>query len=110
MFLTGLPARRLKSDDGGAWMNLFDKDKELIFKIVNGILLIWLVAAIVFTASNIINLVIADPYVDPYGRGNMNVYQLRGLLGSIANVIIVGTALFVINRNPGRKNENKEEK
>lgn len=80
-------------------MNLFDRDKELIFRIVNGILLIWFVAAIVFTASNVINLVIADPYVDPYGRGNMDVYQIRGLLGSIANVIIVGIALFVINKS-----------
>lgn len=79
-------------------MNLFDKDKELIFRIVNGILLIWFVAAIVFTASNIINLVIADPYVDPYGQGGTNVYQIRGLLGSIANVIIVGIALFLINK------------
>jgi hypothetical protein len=79
-------------------MNLFDRDKELIFRIVNGILLIWFVAAIVFTASNIIDLVIADPYVDPYGQSGTNVYQIRGLLGSIANVIIVGIALFVINK------------
>lgn len=79
-------------------MNLFDKEKELVFKIVNGILLIWLVAAIVFTASNAINLIIPDPYVDPYGTGGMDVYELRGLLGSIANVIIVGVALFIINK------------
>lgn len=88
-------------------MNLFDRDKELIFRIVNGILLIWFVAAIVFTASNVINLVIADPYVDPYGRGNMDVYQIRGLLGSIANVIIVGIALFVINKHK-RTEDNME--
>lgn len=79
-------------------MNLFDKDKELIFRIVNGILLIWFVAAIVFTVSNVIDLVLADPYVDPYGQGGTNVYQIRGLLGSIANVIIVGVALFLINK------------
>lgn len=88
-------------------MNLFDRDKELIFRIVNGILLIWLVAAIVFTASNVINLVIADPYVDPYGKGNIDVYQIRGLLGSIANVIIVGIALFVINK-PKKNDDNQE--
>jgi len=90
-------------------MNLFDRDKELIFKIVNGILLIWFVAAIVFTASSIINLAIADPYVDPYGQ-NMDVYQIRGLLGSIANVIIVGVALFVINKAPKQVEEKKENK
>lgn len=88
-------------------MNLFDRDKELIFRIVNGILLIWFVAAIVFTASSIINLVIADPYVDPYNKGGMDVYQIRGLLGSIANVIIVGVALFIINKP--KKAEDKPE-
>lgn len=94
-------------------MNLFDRDKELIFKIVNGILLIWFVAAIVFTASNIINLAIADPNAGIYGK-SMDIYAVRGLLGSIANVIIVGIALFVINKNPQKieenKDENKEEK
>lgn len=84
-------------------MNLFDREKELIFKIVNGILLIWLVAAIVFTASNIINLIIVQPGATRYGETGMDVYAIRGLLGSIANVIIVGVALFLINKNPAKK-------
>ncbi|MDD2371176.1 MAG: hypothetical protein PHQ32_04160 [Firmicutes bacterium] len=88
-------------------MNLFAKEKELIFKIVNGILLIWFVAAIVFTASSIIDLVIADPYVDPYNSG-ADVYQIKSLLGSVANIIIVGVALFVINKSPKKTDENKE--
>ncbi len=36
-------------------MNLFNKEKELILKITNGILLVWLLAAIVFTGSYIID-------------------------------------------------------
>ncbi len=88
-------------------MNLFTKEKELIFKIVNGILLIWFVAAIVFTASSIIDLIIADPYVDPYNKG-IEVYQIKSLLGSIANVIIVGIALFLTNKNPKNSEEHKE--
>lgn len=42
-------------------MNLFHKDKEIIFKIVNAVLLIWLVSALVFVCSNAINLMIKEP-------------------------------------------------
>jgi hypothetical protein len=42
-------------------MDLFNKDKEIIFKIVNAILLIWFVSALVFVCSNVINLVIKEP-------------------------------------------------
>jgi len=41
---------------GGEMMILFSKDKEIIFKITNAILLIWLLGALVFTANNIIDL------------------------------------------------------
>ena len=39
-------------------MILFSKDKEIIFKITNAILLIWLLGALVFTANNIIDLLV----------------------------------------------------
>lgn len=42
-------------------MVLFSKDKEIIFKIVNAVLLIWLIAAIVFVASNVIELTVKEP-------------------------------------------------
>ncbi len=42
-------------------MFLFSKEKEIIFKITNAILLIWLVAAVVFVASSIIQLTLKEP-------------------------------------------------
>lgn len=42
-------------------MNLFSKDKEIIFKIVNAVLLIWLIGAIVFVASSVIELAVKEP-------------------------------------------------
>lgn len=42
-------------------MTLFSKEKEIIFKIVNAILLIWLIGAIVFVASSVIELAIKEP-------------------------------------------------
>lgn len=42
-------------------MSLFSKEKEIIFKITNAILLIWLIAAIVFVASSIIELTLKEP-------------------------------------------------
>ncbi len=45
-------------------MSLFSKDKEIIFKITNAILLIWLIAAVVFTFSSIINLIYTEPTRD----------------------------------------------
>lgn len=42
-------------------MFLFNKEKEIILRITNAILLIWLVAAIVFTASSVIELTLKEP-------------------------------------------------
>ena len=51
-------------------MILFSKDKEIISKIVNGVLLIWLVAALIFTAFNLITMLVKDPNSTSY-----NVYK-----------------------------------
>ena len=42
-------------------MYLFSKDKEIIFKITNAILLIWLIGATVVFSSSIIELVLKEP-------------------------------------------------
>lgn len=42
-------------------MILFSNEKEIIFKITNAVLLIWLVAAMAITCGSIINLVIKEP-------------------------------------------------
>jgi hypothetical protein len=42
-------------------MVLFSSDKEIIFKITNAVLLIWLVAAIAVAFSSVIRLVVKEP-------------------------------------------------
>lgn len=108
-------------------MNLFSKDKELINKIVNGMLLIWLTGALVFTFSIIVTTVIKDPALKSYK--NYKAINCRYLLYdettksdtysckedyqaskisekynkriaitiSLVNVIIVSSVLYVVN-------------
>ena len=42
-------------------MNLFSKEKEFVLKLINGILLIWLIIAMVVILSNIVNTFVKDP-------------------------------------------------
>ncbi|MDD2435186.1 MAG: hypothetical protein PHO63_02915 [Bacilli bacterium] len=42
-------------------MILFSKDKEIIFKITNAILLIWLIAAMVIATNSLIKMVVNEP-------------------------------------------------
>jgi hypothetical protein len=42
-------------------MVLFSSDKEIIFKITNAVLLIWLVAAIAIAFSSVIRIVVKEP-------------------------------------------------
>lgn len=117
-------------------MNLFSKDKEIIFKIVNGIFLIWFIAAVILTANSIIEYVVRDPvpsfqefrntefknYPEEKGNNmteaevrkmyeqsyqNRDSYSLRFMLTSIANVVIVGGAIFVINKTPEKRVDSK---
>jgi len=111
-------------------MNLFAKEKELIFKIVNGIFLIWFIAAVVITANSTIDLLIKEkvPTFEEYRMtelknypendkiseteltnmynqqyGTKDVYALKSTLNGIANIVIVGGAIYVLNRVPKKK-------
>lgn len=115
-------------------MILFEKEKELIWKITNAILLIWFVGAIVFTAGSAIDLAVKEPiptyeeyrlsdgyYMEKEGAlteaeietrtrasynqmyGYQEYYKLKALYISLANVVIVGGALYIINRHQGKK-------
>ncbi len=42
-------------------MFLFSKEKELIFKITNAVLLLWFVGAVIFTLVSIVNHVLKEP-------------------------------------------------
>ena len=113
-------------------MNLFSKDKELILKITNGILLIWFLGALMFTGYNIIEKLVKEPgYTyneyklqycgkydeitdyesncqEMYDRSKLDnkhsdFYTTRSLYTSILNVVIVGGALFLLNKKKETK-------
>lgn len=117
---------------GGVLMNLFSRDKDIIFKIVNGIFLIWFIAAVILTANSIIEYVVREPvptyqefrdteyknFPEEKGNGmteaevrkmydqsyqNRDSWALKFMFTSIANVVIVGGAILIINKTPGKK-------
>ncbi len=103
-------------------MNLFNKDKELILKITNAGLLVWFVGALIFTFSSGIELFMKEPTRDSsiidcekkcidgenqekccdvddnYNEEIDNFYKRRSLYVSLANVVIVGTTLVILNK------------
>jgi hypothetical protein len=119
-------------------MNLFSRDKDIIFKIVNGVFLIWFIAAVILTANSIIEYVVREPIPSyqefrvtefknfPEEKGNemtdaevrkmydqsysgRDSWALRFMFTSMANVVIVGGAILVINRTPNKKITKPEE-
>ena len=110
-------------------MNLFNKEKEFVLKLINGILLIWIIIAIVIVFSNIVNLVVKDPELtyDEYrivncvqspdedateaelscqeqyqaveiNNRSQNYYYYRSIVICLANILIVGSVIFILNR------------
>lgn len=113
-------------------MNLFSKDKELVLKLTNTVLLIWLIAALVFTFNSLLGTFMKEPvktlsyeeyketdcyfYKDDsieedfdkhckiqfdrymFELENRGFYDRRTLYVSLANVVFVGFALFLINK------------
>ncbi|MDD2371177.1 MAG: hypothetical protein PHQ32_04165 [Firmicutes bacterium] len=115
-------------------MNLFSKEKELIFKIVNGIFLIWLIAAVVITANSAIDYFVKEdiptyqefreteiknyPVDDKVSEEDLqimydqsyasrDVYALKSMLIGLANIVIVGGTIYILNRTPRVKLDKK---
>lgn len=106
-------------------MILFSKEKELILKILNGVLLVWFLGAIVFTLNNGIDLLVDKPSIEDkietckmqcveeegkdcgcdsmYYYDDSEHYELKSLYYSIANVIVVGPALYFLNKKKSTK-------
>ena len=104
-------------------MFLFSKDKEFILKITNAILLIWFLAALVFSFNNTLDLLIDKPNNNNKGCtkencavkdgncGCQNIeyfdmetrYQKISFYTSMANVVIVGGALYFLNKEKETK-------
>ena len=119
-------------------MKLFAPEKNLIHKILNGILVIWFVAAIVICFSFIVNYFLNDvnytkdefeivycgkgevleeeiysetecnaQYAAYVLREDDDLYLKRSLIFSVGQIIIVGSALVVLNL---KKEEGKPSK
>ncbi|MDD4188076.1 MAG: hypothetical protein PHX04_04925 [Bacilli bacterium] len=112
-------------------INLFSKDKELILKITNGILIIWLLGALIFTGNSIVNLAVQKPDYsyqeyetiycsNKYQEENENYcknmydnyllsekdniyYEKRILYTSIINIVVVGSAILFLNKSKAKK-------
>ena len=110
-------------------MNLFSEKKNIFLKIVNVILLIWLLTALFFCYTNIINLIMPEPiqtYAE-YRSGSCiyfddltdeekdkrceelyesykissersSYYNKKNLIIALGNVIIIGSALVLLNK------------
>lgn len=104
-------------------MKLFGKEKDLIKRSVNGILLVALIASVFFTFSNVVNIALGEDPNDTrycavketcspvnedcntvacersqYDK-DMEVYdETRGLLLSIFSVITFASTMFLVNR------------
>lgn len=113
-------------------MDLFNKEKELIFKITNAVFLIWLVAAVTIFIASGIRLIVEEPRLtyeeyetvncrffkenqdltdeeaeercrsnyesENVQRKNDDYYQKISLYTAGGSVIVVGAALFLMNR------------
>lgn len=111
-------------------MNLFGKDKELVLKLTNAALLIWLIGALVFTFSSALELYMKEPvrkrsydeykttcYMNKednqeeqekackaqfkdfeFEENNRSFYKRRSFYIAIANVVIVGSTLYLLNK------------
>lgn len=114
-------------------MNLFSKEKEFVLKLINGILLIWLIIAMVVILSNIVNTFVKDPELtyEEYKVVNcldnnddatvletdcqnsyqasgvndrlQNYYYYRSSIICLSNILIVGGVLYLLNREKEEK-------
>ena len=108
-------------------MDLFGKEKELVLKLVNGVLFIWLVIAVVLFFYNLVYLFVQEPSLtyDEYKSINCvdvensinlndqecnlkytadeiyarseNIYYYRSIIVCLIQVLIVGFALMLLN-------------
>ncbi|MEG2311618.1 MAG: hypothetical protein RSB72_02850 [Bacilli bacterium] len=121
-------------------MNLFGKEKEFVLKLINGIMLIWVIIATVVIFSNIVNLLVKDPALtyDDYRVVNcttektdsisyegechdryqanivnmrtQNYYYYRSIIIGLSNILSVGGVIVIINYNDFKPKNNKSTK
>lgn len=77
-------------------MKLFSKDLDLIKRVLNLILVVWFLGAIIFTYTNTVELIMDN---DKYTN---KTYQVKALVNSIGNTVIVGSFMFFLNREKNK--------
>ncbi len=112
-------------------MDLFGKDKELVLKLINAVLVIWFIAATIISFNILLNLVVKEEKInfkdykqvnciyinEEYNETNCKeMYnsnrrenrsymqdQKKSFAVGIFNIVIVGTTIYVLNRKKGKK-------
>ena len=109
-------------------MNLFSKDKELILRILNAVLIIWIVGGLAFFSSSIVNHFIKEPkinyeeykakncyYFDEKmdcesqynyylaSMGDVDYYNKRSMITSGIIIVLVMGVIAIININRKEK-------
>ena len=109
-------------------MNLFSKEKEIILKIINAILVVWILIASVVIVNNLVYIVVKDPEITyeeyklvncsgakkseilleddcqaEYKSENINnrlqnYYYYRSIIICLAQILIVGGTLYLFNK------------
>ncbi len=104
-------------------MKLFSKDIDLIKRILNLVLVVWLLGAVIFSYTSLIDLVLEKEnytlkeYQTLYCKDIIDIdcdrnykihqqqqkrtkyYNLKTFANSVGNVIIVGAFMFLINKS-----------
>lgn len=110
-------------------MKLFSKEKGIIFSALNAILIIWIITAIVLAISNFSYIVIKEPVYSYQEYESINcdleyetkeeceryynsykadvkyndIEYKRSLIVSIANIVIVSSVIFILNKETKQK-------
>lgn len=104
-------------------MNLFSKEKDLIFKIANAVLVLWLVGSLTALWIATMNVIIPEEYpiypsdcvynetttdcttsskVDTSYLENIKYDNKKQIFIIFGNFIIVGSVLYFLNRKKGK--------
>ncbi len=112
-------------------MDLFGKDKELVLKLINAVLIIWFIAAIIISFNLLLNITVRERPMDfaeyrqtfcdgrkfeamepncdsmyrthRRDRDNNRQYEIKSFAVGLFNVVIVGATIYVLNRKKNKK-------
>ncbi len=106
---------------------MFNREKDLVLKVVNLILILWLMGSIIYLYSTVVNVIIKEPKLtyEEFELNSCNKYDedtnclemyekdkiyykdndkqdLKNILIASGNIILVSSTIYILNRE--RKN------